>query len=323
MHLQTLLSQDLVTSRELQRVRRIAKRSRALNSCVQCKAARAKCNDCRPCTRCRAKSLDCADAEREVSHDTIFACSQSLILTNSACRRSIFPKMNAGYFENEIGKIWISNTVSAYDRCYRLRSLTPFDIQKHHHFAPPYPNDPGSIVAANDSLWGSALFWPGHDTPWPPPYHNESAPRSIQTQPTRRRPSSPSPPRHLPPPLRTPLLSLQTAQPPLHQPVLRPSPPHHASMLHSPGMPHVYPAAAAAASAAAASASSMCPMAAAAREEEALRQARLLVLATAAEVAAGGGRAAAEAILAATLGPDGRGWLSGAGVGPAAGMRWP
>jgi hypothetical protein len=62
---------------------------------------------------------------------------------------------------------------------------------------------------------------------------------------------------------------------------------------------------------------------AAARAEEALRQARLLVLTTAAEVAAGGGRAAAEAILAATLGPDGRGWLGAAGAGPAGGLRWP
>ncbi len=63
---------------------------------------------------------------------------------------------------------------------------------------------------------------------------------------------------------------------------------------------------------------------AAAREEDALRRARALVLATAAEVAAGGGRAAAEAILAATLGPDGRGLLNGrgAGPGPTAGLRW-
>ncbi len=65
-------------------------------------------------------------------------------------------------------------------------------------------------------------------------------------------------------------------------------------------------------------------LAAAAREEEALRHARALVLATAMEVAAGGGRAAAEAILAATLCPDGMGWLDcrGAGLGPAAAPRW-
>ena len=46
--------------------------------------------------------------------------------------------------------------------------------------------------------------------------------------------------------------------------------------------------------------------AAATRADEALRRARVLVLSVAAEVAAGGGRAAAEAILSATLDPDGR-----------------
>ena len=156
-----------------------------------------------------------------------------------------------------------------------------------------------------------------------------------------QRKSSPSPPQ-LPPPPPTPLMSLLTAQQPPHQ--LQP-PMHHPSMLqptdfYFPPAPATAPAewmlpgrAAVAqpvppppiiAGAIAELAAAAAAAAAAAREDEALRRARALVLATAAEVAAGGGRAAAEAILAATLGPDGRSRLDSpsAGLGPAAGLQW-
>ena len=58
--------EDLVSSRDLQRVRRMARRSRTLNSCTSCKTARTKCNDFRPCSRCRRLGLACCDKESDV-----------------------------------------------------------------------------------------------------------------------------------------------------------------------------------------------------------------------------------------------------------------
>ena len=52
-----------VSTDDLQKARRNAKRSRAFASCVSCKSARAQCSDYRPCKRCAGfgKGGDCVD----------------------------------------------------------------------------------------------------------------------------------------------------------------------------------------------------------------------------------------------------------------------
>jgi hypothetical protein len=120
-------------------------------------------------------------------------------------------------------------------------------------------------------------------------------------------------------------MSLLSTQPPSIQPALRTSPLYHPNMhqlttdlLYNPSASASAPFAFVGRTEAAkpppppsasvnmAELVAAAAAAAAAREEESLRHARALVLATAADVAAGGGRAAVEAILTATLGPDGR-----------------
>ena len=52
-----------VSSKDLQKARRIAKRNRTAVSCLRCKKSKVKCSDYRPCPRC----VDANDAERCIS----------------------------------------------------------------------------------------------------------------------------------------------------------------------------------------------------------------------------------------------------------------
>jgi hypothetical protein len=57
-----LPEQGLVSSKVLQHYRRIAKRVRAVASCLACKESKVKCSDFQPCKRCRFKKLHCTKA---------------------------------------------------------------------------------------------------------------------------------------------------------------------------------------------------------------------------------------------------------------------
>ena len=48
-----MLHQEVVSSRDMQRARKMAQRSRTLSACEACKTAKTRCNDFRPCCRCR------------------------------------------------------------------------------------------------------------------------------------------------------------------------------------------------------------------------------------------------------------------------------
>jgi hypothetical protein len=50
-----------VSSLDIQRARRIAKRIRSSVACKSCKASKAKCSDFRPCSRCNRSKVDCSD----------------------------------------------------------------------------------------------------------------------------------------------------------------------------------------------------------------------------------------------------------------------
>ena len=45
--------QNTVSTRDLQRIRRMAQRTRTRPLCQECKSAKAKCSDYRPCSRCK------------------------------------------------------------------------------------------------------------------------------------------------------------------------------------------------------------------------------------------------------------------------------
>ena len=50
---------SVVSSKEIQRVRRLAKRVRAAVACARCKSFKVKCNDYRPCKQCSDNSCVC------------------------------------------------------------------------------------------------------------------------------------------------------------------------------------------------------------------------------------------------------------------------
>jgi phosphopantetheinyl transferase (holo-ACP synthase) len=58
--------QGLVSSKVLQHYRRIAKRARAVASCLACKESKVKCSDFQPCKRCHRKELHCTKATTSV-----------------------------------------------------------------------------------------------------------------------------------------------------------------------------------------------------------------------------------------------------------------
>ena len=56
-----------VSSKEIQKARQMAKRSRTAVACVRCKAAKSKCSDYRPCKQCVNSNSRCAEASKSES----------------------------------------------------------------------------------------------------------------------------------------------------------------------------------------------------------------------------------------------------------------
>ena len=54
-----------VSSRDLQKARKMARRIRASVSCRTCRTAKSKCSDYRPCSRCRRLNSDCYEQGQE------------------------------------------------------------------------------------------------------------------------------------------------------------------------------------------------------------------------------------------------------------------
>ena len=56
-----------VSSKQIQKARQMAKRSRTAVACVRCKAAKSKCSDYRPCKQCVNSNSRCAEASKSES----------------------------------------------------------------------------------------------------------------------------------------------------------------------------------------------------------------------------------------------------------------
>ena len=56
----TMKMHTTVSSKEIQKARRLAKRTRSAVACARCKASKVKCNDYRPCKQC-LENLNCCD----------------------------------------------------------------------------------------------------------------------------------------------------------------------------------------------------------------------------------------------------------------------
>ena len=85
------------SSKDLQKVRRNAKRSRVVAACVPCKSARTRCSDYRPCKRCSdsGKGGNCVD-QNETNHKKAyrFAAPSEMPSPNSD---QIIPSRNAAF----------------------------------------------------------------------------------------------------------------------------------------------------------------------------------------------------------------------------------
>lgn len=74
---------ELVTSRDLQRARRMARRTRTVSSCQACRTIRTKCNDYRPCSRCqRLKLTECIEPNEQAAFDNSTYFSVLVIFLN-------------------------------------------------------------------------------------------------------------------------------------------------------------------------------------------------------------------------------------------------
>ena len=58
---------NFVSSRDLQKARRMAQRSRILPACANCEAAKAKCSKARPCRRCVRNGDEASCMAQELS----------------------------------------------------------------------------------------------------------------------------------------------------------------------------------------------------------------------------------------------------------------
>ena len=61
---------SVVSSKEIERVRRLAKRVRAAVACARCKSFKVKCNDYRPCKQCSDNSSVCASGKMKIRGST-------------------------------------------------------------------------------------------------------------------------------------------------------------------------------------------------------------------------------------------------------------
>jgi hypothetical protein len=55
----------MVSSKDLQKARQMAKRNRTSVACARCKKAKSKCTDYRPCKKCVESRLECDESSRD------------------------------------------------------------------------------------------------------------------------------------------------------------------------------------------------------------------------------------------------------------------
>ena len=139
-----------VSSKDIQKARRLAKRTRAAVACVRCKWAKVKCNDYRPCKQCTDSVNLCvdgsvqgtADVEQVEAGDRM---SNVDIFPGDEVRKSLIPLVSSAQSSFEAGfkKVKLltdesqnsssrsTQTAAAFPTDSTLRSITV--LQGHSH----------------------------------------------------------------------------------------------------------------------------------------------------------------------------------------------
>ena len=99
-------SYQSVSSKEIQRVRRLAKRVRAALACVRCKSFKVKCNDYRPCKQCNDISSRCdTQKTRDAEHNATQAGLNGIAPNNNELV-TIFEKQNKSNIETKMEDVY-------------------------------------------------------------------------------------------------------------------------------------------------------------------------------------------------------------------------
>ena len=78
-----------VSSKDIQRARRIALRTRSSAACAKCRETKTKCNDYRPCARCKRNGETCEPVNAEVLNHIGRLITLMCIVLLLVCHRSI------------------------------------------------------------------------------------------------------------------------------------------------------------------------------------------------------------------------------------------
>ena len=81
-----------LSSKEIQKARRIAKRTRAAVACARCKSAKSKCNDFRPCKPCADAFVSCENIQKtkkDIDRTSIMSADDSLHLSPTTAELAI------------------------------------------------------------------------------------------------------------------------------------------------------------------------------------------------------------------------------------------
>ena len=76
------LSEQIHSSKEIEKVRRIAKRTRVAIACARCKSSKVKCSDFRPCKHCADTFTNCQDANESVQRISFMSANKKHYLSS-------------------------------------------------------------------------------------------------------------------------------------------------------------------------------------------------------------------------------------------------
>jgi hypothetical protein len=137
----------MVSSKDLQKARQMAKRNRTSVACTRCKKAKSKCTDYRPCKKCVESRLECDETNR----DPVTSHRDSPHYKPYLSRRFLDPRQSTSILHNTTPTASIH---SFHGAMFKVESGLQFSP-----FPPPQPT-PLLLPAIRTSLSPAAFIPP-------------------------------------------------------------------------------------------------------------------------------------------------------------------
>ena len=153
-----------LSSKDIRKARRIARRTRSAVACARCKASKVKCNDYRPCKQCTDKLFPCHEIDMQGS-----------MLGSSK-------KMESKY-ESHVSRPLTSNLQSRSEECIEtVGNANRFSCQESFQAGLPLPTTQLNLYSAGNMFKSNAHMLSGF-SPFPLQDFALGRPLSIQPPP--------------------------------------------------------------------------------------------------------------------------------------------